>query len=134
MFRKINKSENFTPGFVCVLHTFGRSLQWNPHIHVLISEGGAGNISPWRSVKHFNYTFLRSSFQMVLLNLCVRLALRVCFSTTISFSGYAPVASVSASSNKARQGESDLTCWQNQVRPLRLCVDRQDLSLQNEIR
>lgn len=69
MFRKINKSENFTPGFVCVLHTFGRSLQWNPHIHVLISEGGAGNISPWRAVKHFNYTFLRNSFQTVLLNL-----------------------------------------------------------------
>ena len=39
MFVKLKKSENFTPGFICVLHTFGRSLQWNPHIHVLISEG-----------------------------------------------------------------------------------------------
>lgn len=69
MFRKINKAENFTPGFVCVLHTFGRSLQWNPHIHVLISEGGAGNITPWRVVKHFNFNFLRNSFQMLLLKL-----------------------------------------------------------------
>ena len=68
MFRKMNKSESFTPGFICVLHTFGRSLQWNPHIHVLLSEGGSGNISIWRSVKHFNYTFLRNSFRMVLLN------------------------------------------------------------------
>jgi len=33
MFHKINKSELFTPGFICVLHTFGRSLHWNPHIH-----------------------------------------------------------------------------------------------------
>nr|WP_243143602.1 transposase [Pseudobutyrivibrio xylanivorans] len=28
---------------ICVLHTFGRSLQWNPHIHCLITEGGIGN-------------------------------------------------------------------------------------------
>ena len=69
MFYKINKSENFRPGFICVLHTFGRSLQWNPHIHVLISEGGIGNSSVWRSVTHFNFTFLRNSFRTVLLNL-----------------------------------------------------------------
>ena len=23
-----------------VLHTFGRDLKWNPHIHCLLSEGG----------------------------------------------------------------------------------------------
>lgn len=67
MFAKINKAENFTPGFICVLHTFGRDLKWNPHIHALISEGGAGNISPWRAVKHFDYTFLRNAFRKVLL-------------------------------------------------------------------
>ena len=39
------ESVNFTPGFICVLHTFGRSLQWNPHIHMLISEGASGNFS-----------------------------------------------------------------------------------------
>jgi len=69
MFYKMNKSENSTPGFICVLHTFGRSLQWNPHIHVLLSEGGSGNNSVWRNVKHFNYAFLRNSFCMVLLNI-----------------------------------------------------------------
>lgn len=67
MFAKINKAENFTPGLICVLHTFGRDLKWNPHIHALISEGGAGNISPWRTVKHFDYTFLRNAFRKVLL-------------------------------------------------------------------
>ncbi len=40
MFFKQNKSMNFTPGFIMVLHTFGRDLKWNPHIHCLISEGG----------------------------------------------------------------------------------------------
>ena len=67
MFFKMNKTENFTPGFICVLHTFGRDLKWNPHIHALISEGGAGNITPWRPIKHFDYTFLRNAFRKVLL-------------------------------------------------------------------
>ena len=68
MFSQMNKSENFTPGFICVLHTFGRSLQWNPHIHCLISEGGAGKNIPWRKVTHFNYHYLRDSFCTALLN------------------------------------------------------------------
>jgi len=67
MFSKMNKTENFTPGFICVLHTFGRDLKWNPHIHALISEGGAGNFTPWRTIKHFDYTFLRDAFRKVLL-------------------------------------------------------------------
>ena len=67
MFSKMNKTENFTPGLICVLHTFGRDLKWNPHIHALISEGGAGNITPWRPVKHFDYNFLRNAFRKVLL-------------------------------------------------------------------
>ena len=69
MFFKVSKSENFVPGFVCVLHSFGRSLQLNPHIHCLISEGAAGNKTPWKPFKFFNYKFLRFAFRTVLLNL-----------------------------------------------------------------
>ncbi len=61
MFHKENKTEEFTPGFICVLHTFGRNLKWNPHIHCLISEGGIGKSGLWRANKHFNYTFLRTA-------------------------------------------------------------------------
>lgn len=68
MFHKENKSELFTPGFICVLHTFGRDLKWNPHIHCLITEGGVGNSLLWRHVKHFNYRYLRDAFQTALLN------------------------------------------------------------------
>ena len=68
MFFKINKSQRFTPGFICVLHTFGRDLKWNPHIHCLLSEGGAGTSIPWRKVDHFNYRLLRDSFQTALLS------------------------------------------------------------------
>lgn len=68
MFYQMNKSKNFVPGFICVLHTFGRPLEWNPHIHCLITEGGFSDDGFWRVVKHFNYTLLRKSFQTALLN------------------------------------------------------------------
>ena len=68
MFFQMNKSKNFVPGFTCVLHTFGRPLEWNPHIHCLITEGGFSDDGFWRVVKHFNYTLLRKSFQTALLN------------------------------------------------------------------
>ncbi|MDD5935074.1 MAG: transposase [Clostridiales bacterium] len=68
MFHKDNKAKNFTPGVICVLHTFGRDLKWNPHIHCLISEGGFSDDGFWRSKNHFNYTLLRDSFQTALLN------------------------------------------------------------------
>ena len=68
MFFNMNKSKNFVPGFICVLHTFGRPLEWNPHIHCLITEGGFSDDGFWRVVKHFNYALLRKSFQTALLN------------------------------------------------------------------
>ena len=58
LFFKDNKSENFIPGFNLVLHTFGRNLKWNPPIYCLVSEGGIGNSSLWRTKTHFNYTFV----------------------------------------------------------------------------
>ena len=65
MFHKDNKTECFTPGFILVLHTFGRDLKWNPHIHCLVSEGGLGNSGFWRSKTHFNYTFLRNASKLL---------------------------------------------------------------------
>ncbi len=68
MFHKANKSMNYTPGFIMVLHTFGRDLKWNPHIHCLISEGGLSDSGFWKTFSHFNYNYLRNSFRTVLLN------------------------------------------------------------------
>lgn len=50
MFNKMNKSQNFVPGFICVLHPFGRPLEWNPHIHCTLSEGGFSDNAIWRPV------------------------------------------------------------------------------------
>lgn len=68
MFHKMNKAMNFTPGFIMVLHTFGRDLKWNPHIHCLVSEGGYSDNGFWRSVTYFNYKYLRNAFRTALLN------------------------------------------------------------------
>lgn len=68
MFFKINKSMNFTLGYIMVLHTFGRDLKWNPHIHCLISEGGYNDNGVWHNITHFNYTYLRNAFRTALLN------------------------------------------------------------------
>lgn len=69
MFQKDNKKLNLKPGFISVLHTFGRDLKWNPHIHCLISEFGASNSGIWRKKHHFNYLLMRNSFQTALLNI-----------------------------------------------------------------
>ena len=67
-FYELNKSQNFTPGIMCSLHTFGRDLKWNPHIHMLCTEGGAGNTEVFRIVKHINFKALRFRWQKLLLD------------------------------------------------------------------
>ena len=68
-FYEQNHKENFTPGFISTLHTFGRDLKWNPHIHVLITEGVAGNFTPWKKFVVFPFIMLRNLFQNSLLSL-----------------------------------------------------------------
>jgi len=33
------------PGIVTVIHTFRRDLKWNLHVHMMVTEGGKGNIT-----------------------------------------------------------------------------------------
>ena len=64
-----NHKENYTHGFISTLHTFRRDLKWNPHIHVLITEGASGNFTPWKKFECFPYTMFRHRFQTTLLSL-----------------------------------------------------------------
>jgi hypothetical protein len=44
-------------GFLAVLHTWGRALNWHPHLHVLVSAGGRDVSSgTWRQARD-NYLF-----------------------------------------------------------------------------
>ena len=59
----------YTPGFFAFLHTFGRDLKWNPHIHILIAEiklGDNNSCKPWN---FFDYDALSLRFQKILLKL-----------------------------------------------------------------
>ena len=68
-FYEQSHKESFTPGFISALHTFGRDLKWNPHIHVLITEGASGNFTVWKKFEWFPYKMLRNRFQTTLLAL-----------------------------------------------------------------
>ena len=59
----------YTPGFFAFLHTFGRDLKWNPHIHILIAEIKLGNNNSCKPWKFFDYDALSLRFQKILLEL-----------------------------------------------------------------
>lgn len=64
----LNKTERFQFGMVCVLHTFGRDLKWNPHIHMLLTEGACGMKTSWKNFTYFPYIMLRKRWMTTLLN------------------------------------------------------------------
>jgi hypothetical protein len=63
-----NKKEKYTPGIVAVIHTFGRDLKWNPHVHVLVTEGAAGEKTIWKTVRYVPYKMLRKRWQKLILD------------------------------------------------------------------
>ena len=62
------KKKNITPAFISVLHTYGRSIIWNPHIHMILLEGGI-NKDSFVPVNFFSYAAFRKRFMKVLLDL-----------------------------------------------------------------
>lgn len=66
-FKGMSKLEQYVPGIIATLHTFGRDLKWNPHIHILVTEGAMGRKTPWKTFNHFPYDMLRKRFMTKLL-------------------------------------------------------------------
>lgn len=50
------------------MHTFGRDLKWNPHIHMLLTEGASGNKTIWKRVSHIPFNMLRKRWQATILS------------------------------------------------------------------
>jgi hypothetical protein len=67
--RKYSSKIKYTPGFFAFLHTFGRDLKWNPHIHILIAEIKMGGDNIYKNWNYFNYDALSKRFQIILLDL-----------------------------------------------------------------
>lgn len=64
------KKLDVTPAFVSILHTFGRSLVFNPHIHMILLDGGISNKNnSFVKIDFFSYPSLRKRFMTVLLNM-----------------------------------------------------------------
>lgn len=49
-------------GVITVIHTFGRDLKFNPHIHALITEGALDIHKEWKKVEYISYEYLRKSW------------------------------------------------------------------------
>ena len=53
-----------------MLHTFGSDLKWNPHVHVLFTEGGIDREQKWfKKLDHIPYKYLRKSWQKQVLDI-----------------------------------------------------------------
>ncbi|MCI8647864.1 MAG: transposase [Firmicutes bacterium] len=63
-----NHSRNFKAGMIAGLHTFGRDLKWNPHIHMILTEGALDCHGIWKPIRFFPYTMLRRRFMTTLLS------------------------------------------------------------------
>jgi len=68
-YKQRNKSLDYRVGIITVVHTFGRDLKFNPHIHVLVTEGALDKYNVWKSVGYIPYEYLRKAWQKVLLDL-----------------------------------------------------------------
>jgi DNA-directed RNA polymerase subunit RPC12/RpoP len=63
-FYKERVKGNHEVGSIAVVHTFGSDLKWNPHVHVLFTEGGIDKDSKWfKQVPHIPFKYLRKSWQ-----------------------------------------------------------------------
>lgn len=58
----------YTPGFFAFLHTFGRPLNFNTHIHVIIAEYVVDKNKNLKKFNYFNYDALSKRFMKLLLD------------------------------------------------------------------
>ena len=59
-------------GMIATIHTFGRDLKWNPHIHCLIPElVYSQKTNKHKMFHHFNFSRLRKTFQYQLIHLII---------------------------------------------------------------
>ena len=64
------KDKDIVPAYISVLHTFGRSLIFNPHIHMLLLDGAISNKdNSFIKIDFFSYPAFRKRFMKILLDL-----------------------------------------------------------------
>ena len=65
------KEQGFVPGITAVMHSFGCTLNFHPHIHILVSGGGLAvdsttGLNSWEQCSYFPEKVLKARFKYVL--------------------------------------------------------------------
>ena len=66
------KKMNVMPGIIAGLHTFGSRLNFNPHVHMLITMGGMKENGEWKSYDYLPFKMLRKQWKTVVLKIIRR--------------------------------------------------------------
>lgn len=56
-------------GLITVIHTFGRDLKWNPHIHALVSLGGFTKNFSFKKLDYFHVPSIAGQWKYLVLNI-----------------------------------------------------------------
>lgn len=67
LIKGFKKGKGIEPGIIMSVSTAGRSGSWNPHLHLLVTEGGIDKKGIWQDVNFFHYGILRKKWQYHLL-------------------------------------------------------------------
>ena len=62
-----SRGADAVPGILAIVHTFGRDLKFNPHVHMLMTEGGLTSDNQWIDIPFLPYALLRKKWQYYLL-------------------------------------------------------------------
>ncbi len=63
------KKNKITPGIIAGLHTFGARMNFNPHVHMLVTMGGMNKNGEWKVYDYIPYPMLRKQWQTVVLKI-----------------------------------------------------------------
>lgn len=61
------KKSKVTPGIIAGLHTFGSRVNFNPHVHMLVTMGGITKKGEWKVYDYIPFKMLRKQWQTVVL-------------------------------------------------------------------
>lgn len=61
------KKSKVVPGVIAGLHTFGARMNFNPHVHMLVTMGGMKKNGEWKVYDYIPFEMLRKQWQTVVL-------------------------------------------------------------------
>jgi len=62
-----SKGKEIELGIILITQTAGRRSTWNPHLHLLVTEGGLDKHNRWHKFYYFDYRILRNKWRYILL-------------------------------------------------------------------